>query len=329
MEKNEWYLATKQLLTHLQRSGITRLPKAHQPLPDAVIAWGQQESSGHTTQPVPLEPIAGQVKSTLVGQLATTNSNPQQTITASSNISSPARPVSDASLITAVTGTQLPAVAATQRPATVTAVSQVPFIDEATAWAAPKGTSAERIESLRILSGEVKACRKCSDIVCRRQQTVFGIGPEEVRFVMLGEAPGAEEDRTGEPFVGPAGQLLDKILVATGLKRDEVYIMNTLKCRPPNNRTPTEIEVENCRPFFESQIEILQPEYIICWGNVASRALLKTTESIGRLRGRFYRYQQAKVLVTYHPSYLLRNPDAKRQTWEDMKFLMRDMGTLK
>lgn len=146
---------------------------------------------------------------------------------------------------------------------------------------------------------------------------------------MFGEAPGAEEDRTGEPFVGPAGQLLDKILVATGLKRDEVYIMNTLKCRPPNNRTPTEIEVENCRPFFESQIEILQPEYIICWGSVASRALLKTTESIGRLRGRFYRYKQAKVLVTYHPSYLLRNPDAKRQTWEDMKFLMRDMGTLK
>ncbi|MFN7628386.1 MAG: uracil-DNA glycosylase family protein [Pirellula sp.] len=321
MENNEWYLATKQLLTHLQRSGITRLPIAHQPLPDAIIAWGQQESSGLASHPAITDPIAGQTRSTLVGQLATTISNPQPKSALPSGSSSPARPVDNTSQPAAVPGMQ--------RPSALPTFAQAPVTGEAKAWASPKGTSGERIESLRILSEEVKACRKCSDIVCRRQQTVFGIGPHDVRFVMFGEAPGAEEDRTGEPFVGPAGQLLDKILVATGLKRDEVYIMNTLKCRPPNNRTPTEIEVENCRPFFESQIEILQPEYIICWGSVASRALLKTTESIGRLRGRFYRYKQAKVLVTYHPSYLLRNPDAKRQTWEDMKFLMRDMGTLK
>jgi DNA polymerase len=321
MENNEWYLATKQLLTHLQRSGITRLPKAHQTLPDAIIAWGQQESSELASQPAVSAPVAGQTTSTLVGQLATTSSNPQPKTTVSSNASSPARSFNDPSQPSTVPGAQ--------RPAIAPVFTQSPVTDEAKAWARPKGTSGERIESLRTLSEEVKACRKCSDIVCRRQQTVFGIGPHDVRFVMFGEAPGAEEDRTGEPFVGPAGQLLDKILVATGLRRDEVYIMNTLKCRPPNNRTPTEIEVENCRPFFESQIEILQPEYIICWGSVASRALLKTTESIGRLRGRFFRYQQAKVLVTYHPSYLLRNPDAKRQTWEDMKFLMRDMGTLK
>ena len=321
MENNEWYLATKQLLTHLQRSGITRLPKAHQTLPDAVIAWGQQESSGLAAQPTTPAMNAGQARSTLAGQLAATIANPQPKTTVSSNANSPARSFNDPGPPAAVPGLQ--------RPATIPVFTQPPVTDEAKAWARPKGTSESRIESLRILSEEVKACRKCSDIVCRRQQTVFGIGPNDVRFVMFGEAPGAEEDRSGEPFVGPAGQLLDKILVATGLRRDEVYIMNTLKCRPPNNRTPTEIEVENCRPFFESQIEILQPEYIICWGSVASRALLKTTESIGRLRGRFFRYQQAKVLVTYHPSYLLRNPDAKRQTWEDMKFLMRDMGTLK
>jgi len=324
MESNDWYLATKQLLSHLQRSGITRLPKAHQPLPDAVAAWGQRESSALSTHPIPNASLEVQGKSTLVGQLAPAISTPQQKNTEASNSASPPRSLGDPSSVPVTTGHA--------RPAPVPAMAQVPAfshssaLEDTKAWARPRGTDEERTESLRILAEDVKACRKCSEIVCRRQQTVFGIGPHNVRFVMFGEAPGAEEDRTGEPFVG---QLLDKILVATGLKRDEVYIMNTLKCRPPNNRTPTEAEVENCRPFFESQIEILQPEYIICWGSVASRALLKTTESIGRLRGRFYRYKQAKVLVTYHPSYLLRNPDAKRQTWEDMKFLMRDMGTLK
>lgn len=326
MENNDWYLATKQLLSHLQRSGITRLPKAHQPLPEAVVAWGQRESIAQATPPVPHTPLEAQGKSTLVGQMASASPTPQPKNTTASNSASPPRSLGNPSSV--------PVIAGQARPATAPAMSQVPAfsqasaLEEAKAWARPRGTDEERTESLRILSEDVKACRKCSEIVCRRQQTVFGIGPQNVRFVMFGEAPGAEEDRTGEPFVGPAGQLLDKILVATGLKRDEVYIMNTLKCRPPNNRTPTEAEVENCRPFFELQIEILQPEYIICWGSVASRALLKTTESIGRLRGRFYRYKQAKVLVTYHPSYLLRNPDAKRQTWEDMKFLMRDMGTL-
>jgi DNA polymerase len=143
---------------------------------------------------------------------------------------------------------------------------------------------------------------------------------------MFGEAPGADEDRTGEPFVGAAGQLMDKILVASGLKREDVFIMNALKCRPPNNRTPTDVEIENCRPFFEAQLETIQPEYIVCWGSVAVRAVLKSTESVGRLRGRFHHYRGAKVLVTYHPAYLLRNPDAKRLTWEDMKFLMRELG---
>jgi DNA polymerase len=184
----------------------------------------------------------------------------------------------------------------------------------------------ERAEALKALNEEVVACRKCTEIVCRRTQTVFGIGPLRPKLVMFGEAPGAEEDRAGEPFVGPAGQLLDRILVASGLARDQVYIMNTLKCRPPNNRTPTDIEMENCRPFFERQLDILQPEYIVCWGAVAARAILKTSDSIGRLRGRFHSYKQAKVMITYHPAYLLRTPEAKRLTWEDMKMLMRELG---
>jgi uracil-DNA glycosylase len=183
-----------------------------------------------------------------------------------------------------------------------------------------------RQEALETLSNQVVACRKCEDIVCRRQRTVFGVGPLHAKIVMFGEAPGAEEDRVGEPFVGAAGQLLDKILIASGLSRSEVYIMNALKCRPPNNRMPTDTEIENCRPHFESQLETIQPSYIVCWGAIAVRAVLKTTDSVGRLRGKFHHFRGAKVLVTYHPAYLLRNPDAKRLTWEDMKMLMRDIG---
>jgi uracil-DNA glycosylase len=183
-----------------------------------------------------------------------------------------------------------------------------------------------RSTKLAELNLAVNACRKCEEIVCRRQRTVFGVGPSNARIVMFGEAPGAEEDRSGIPFVGAAGQLLDKIIGASGLKREEVYILNALKCRPPNNRTPVDTEIENCRPFFESQLEIIQPSYIVCWGAIAVRSVLKSTDSIGRLRGRFHSYRGAKVMVTYHPSYLLRNVDAKRLTWEDMKMLMRELG---
>ena len=195
-----------------------------------------------------------------------------------------------------------------------------------TPWLTESLSDNGRADALQELNEEVKACRKCTDIVCRRIQTVFGIGPLRPRLVMVGEAPGAEEDRAGEPFVGAAGNLLDKILVASSLARDQVYIMNTLKCRPPGNRNPVDAEIENCRPFFERQLEILQPEYIICWGSIAARAVLRRNDGVGRLRGRFHSYKNAKVLVTYHPAYLLRNPEAKHQTWDDMKMLMRELG---
>ena len=143
----------------------------------------------------------------------------------------------------------------------------------------------------------------------------------------MGEAPGADEDRQGLPFVGRAGQLLtDMIQKGMGLRREDVYILNVLKCRPPNNRTPNSEEVANCRNYFDRQLEILQPEFICCLGLVATQALLHTTSSLGRLRGRLHDYQGMKVLVTYHPAYLLRAPDMKKEAWLDLQILMREMG---
>lgn len=179
---------------------------------------------------------------------------------------------------------------------------------------------------MEVLRQAVSACERCPELVRNRRQTVFGVGNIQTSIVFMGEAPGVDEDRVGEPFVGRAGELLNKIIAAAQLKREEIYILNTLKCRPPNNRTPVEVEVEACRPFFERQLEVLQPKYIVCWGVVAVRALLGGTASIGQLRGKWHSYKAAKVLVTYHPAYLLRNEDAKRFTWEDIQMLMRDLG---
>jgi uracil-DNA glycosylase family 4 len=142
----------------------------------------------------------------------------------------------------------------------------------------------------------------------------------------MGEAPGADEDASGLPFVGRAGQLLTKIIQACTLAREDVYILNVLKCRPPGNRTPAPQEVTNCRGFFERQLALLRPEFICCMGTSAAQALLETDQPIGRLRGRWFEYSGARVLCTYHPSYLLRNPAAKRDVWEDMKLLMAAMG---
>jgi DNA polymerase len=142
----------------------------------------------------------------------------------------------------------------------------------------------------------------------------------------MGEAPGADEDASGLPFVGRAGQLLTKIIEACTLSRDDVYILNVLKCRPPGNRVPLPDEVANCRGFFERQFATLAPEFICCLGTTAAQALLKTDEPIGKLRRRWFTYGSAQVICTYHPSYLLRNPAAKRDVWDDMKLLMERMG---
>jgi uracil-DNA glycosylase len=183
-----------------------------------------------------------------------------------------------------------------------------------------------KLRALEILQEEVRECTRCPELVASRTQTVFGVGNPQARLCFFGEAPGADEDRQGEPFVGKAGQLLTKILEACSLRREDIYILNTLRCRPPKNRNPLPEEIANCRPFFERQLEVIQPEFICCLGAVAARALLETTTPVGKLRGKFHAFRGAKVLVTYHPAYLLRNPSMKRETWEDMKLLMREMG---
>jgi len=183
-----------------------------------------------------------------------------------------------------------------------------------------------RQEKLAAVAACVAECVRCPQLARTRKQTVFGVGDPQARILFIGEAPGADEDRLGEPFVGKAGQLLTKIIEACGWKREEIYICNILRCRPPENRTPTETEAANCREYLDSQIAIVDPEYIVCWGSCAAQNLLGTKDAIGRMRQRFFQHGRARVLCTYHPSYLLRNPSAKKPVWDDMKFLLADMG---
>ena len=186
--------------------------------------------------------------------------------------------------------------------------------------------AAEKVSALELLNAEIKPCTKCAELTRCRTQTVFGIGSPMAELCFVGEAPGADEDKQGEPFVGAAGQLLSKIIIACGMKREDVYICNVLKCRPPGNRTPLPEEQTNCRPFLEKQIEIIRPKFLCALGAVAAQWLTGTTSSIGKLRGRLHQYRGTPVLCTYHPAYLLRNPAAKKDVWDDMKFLMAKMG---
>jgi len=181
--------------------------------------------------------------------------------------------------------------------------------------------------TLEILREEVAQCELCGELASTRTQTVFGVGNPRARLCLLGEAPGADEDRLGEPFVGRGGQLLNKILEACHLGREDVYILNVLKCRPPNNRNPLPEESQNCRRFLDRQLQLISPEFICCLGAVAAQNLLSTTTAIGRLRGKVHQYRGIHVVCTYHPAYLLRNPSAKKHTWDDIKLLMREMGT--
>jgi DNA polymerase len=184
----------------------------------------------------------------------------------------------------------------------------------------------ERPAALDVIRHEVVACTRCKELAAGRTQTVFGVGNPNARVCFFGEAPGADEDRLGEPFVGRAGQLLDKMIVACRMKREDVYILNVLKCRPPGNRNPLPDEVTSCRGFFERQLSIIRPEIICCLGAVAAQSLLITDRSIGKLRGRFHDYRGIPVICTYHPAYLLRNPAAKHDAWEDLKLMMRKLG---
>jgi DNA polymerase len=190
----------------------------------------------------------------------------------------------------------------------------------------PAARTISTATSLPVLQKEVSGCTRCEELARTRTQTVFGVGNPDARLCFVGEAPGADEDRLGEPFVGRAGQLLTKIIEACRMNRDDVYILNMIKCRPPGNRNPLPDELANCRGFLERQLALVRPEYICCLGAVAAQNLLGTTLSIGKLRGKVHTCRGAKLVCTYHPAYLLRNPSAKKDTWDDMKLLMRQMG---
>lgn len=174
----------------------------------------------------------------------------------------------------------------------------------------------------------VPACTACA-LHKSRAQTVFGVGDENADWMLIGEAPGAEEDRLGEPFVGQAGKLLDNMLAAIDLKRGEnVYIANVLKCRPPGNRNPEPDEVEKCTPFLKRQIALIQPKLIIAMGRFAAQTLLASDASIASLRGRVYSYEGVPLIVTYHPAYLLRSLPDKSKAWADLVFARKTMASL-
>ena len=181
---------------------------------------------------------------------------------------------------------------------------------------------------LAALDADAQGCTKCG-LHAGRKTVVFGVGNQDADLMFIGEAPGADEDRQGEPFVGRAGQLLTKIIEAMKLTRDDVYIANVLKCRPPGNRNPEPDEVETCSPYLIRQIEIIQPKVIVALGSFAAKMLLDTKTGITALRGQFHEYALAQqndntpvIMPTYHPAYLLRNPNAKREVWEDMQQVM-------
>ena len=173
--------------------------------------------------------------------------------------------------------------------------------------------------ALRAIREDIGDCTRCKLAGLGRTQIVFGVGNPSADLMFVGEAPGADEDIQGEPFVGRAGQLLTKIIEAIGLKREDVYIANVLKCRPPGNRNPEPDEVERCEPFLQRQIDVVKPKVIVALGKFGAQCLLKTNLPITRLRGQEFKYRDAILIPTYHPAYLLRTPSAKREVWQDMK----------
>jgi DNA polymerase len=178
-------------------------------------------------------------------------------------------------------------------------------------------------DALAAIRADIGDCTRCKLHTLGRHQVVFGVGNANADLMFVGEAPGADEDIKGEPFVGRAGQLLTKIIEAIELKREDVYIANVIKCRPPQNRNPEPDEVETCEPFLFKQIDAIKPKVIVALGKFGAQTLLRTLEPISRLRGRVFDYRGAKLIPTFHPAYLLRNPSSKREVWEDMKLVKK------
>jgi uracil-DNA glycosylase len=191
-----------------------------------------------------------------------------------------------------------------------------------TAAAAPSGV----VDELAAIEARAKACVKCGELSRCRNSVVFGVGNPRAEIMFVGEAPGRDEDLQGEPFVGRAGELLTKIIIAMGFKREDVYIANVIKCRPPENRTPLPDEVTNCLPYLLSQIDLIKPKLIVALGATAVRALLDVQLGITKMRGHWYTFRDIPIMPTFHPAYLLRNPPAKKEVWEDMKAVLEKLG---
>jgi DNA polymerase len=188
---------------------------------------------------------------------------------------------------------------------------------------APENSYPTPLRVLATIREDLGDCTRCKLHTLGRRQIVFGVGNPNADLMFVGEAPGADEDIQGEPFVGRAGQLLTKIIEAIELKREDVYIANVIKCRPPQNRNPEQDEVDTCEPFLFRQIDAIKPKVVVALGKFAAQALLRTLDPISRLRGRVYDYRGAKLIPTFHPAYLLRNPSSKREVWEDMKLVKK------
>ena len=197
---------------------------------------------------------------------------------------------------------------------------------EATAPITAVGSQSDPVSALRLIREDIGDCTRCRLHKQGRKQIVFGVGNPHADLMFIGEAPGADEDEQGEPFVGRAGQLLNNMIKAMGLNREEVYIANIIKCRPPGNRTPERDECETCSPFLMRQIQVIGPKAIVALGAVAAKTLLAINAPMSELRGRWYDFRGTKLAVTYHPAFLLRDPRQKKETWKDLQMVMKELG---
>lgn len=179
--------------------------------------------------------------------------------------------------------------------------------------------------ALKLIREDIGECTRCR-LHKGRNKLVFGVGNVNADLMFIGEGPGADEDAQGEPFVGRAGQLLNNMITAMGIKREDVYIANVVKCRPPGNRTPEKDECDTCSPFLMCQIDVIRPKVIVALGAVAAKNLLAVNDSMANLRGRWYEFKNSKLLVTYHPAYLLRDPRQKKEAWKDLQMAMKELG---
>jgi DNA polymerase len=211
--------------------------------------------------------------------------------------------------------------------ARVAAESPRAAMNEATSPSANEAAlSSDPVTALRQIREDIGDCTRCRLHKQGRKQIVFGVGNPRAELMFIGEAPGADEDIQGEPFVGRAGQLLTNMIKAMGLSREDVYIANIIKCRPPNNRTPERDECQTCSPFLMRQIEVVAPKAIVALGAVAAKTLLAINAPMSELRGRWYDFRGTKLAVTYHPAFLLRDPRQKKETWKDLQMVMKELG---